>query len=78
MVQGTVGQATHGLMRRAQEPLARRVPPGDLEQALVRPFDALIRQLEHAKFAATDTPRGARQRSTVGKRHIPAAVKRAV
>jgi 5-methylcytosine-specific restriction endonuclease McrA len=40
--------------------------------------DPIQRQLEHAKFAATDTPRGARQRSTVGKRHIPAAVKRTV
>jgi hypothetical protein len=77
-IQVTVGQTTHDKLRRAQELLGHRVASGDLEQVLDRALDALIRQLEHAKFAATDKPRAARQRSTAGKRHVPAHVKRAV
>ena len=77
-IQVTVGQVTHDKLRRAPELLGHQVPVGDLEQVLDRALDALIRQLEHAKFAATEKPRRARQGSTVGKRHIPAAVQRAV
>ena len=77
-IQVTVGQATHDKLRRAQELLGHRVPSGDLEQVLDRALDALIRQLEHARFAATDKPRTARQRATAGRRHVPAHVKRAV
>ena len=77
-IQVTVGQGTHDKLRRAQDLLGHQVAPGDLEQVLDRALEALLRQLEHAKFAATDKPRAARQVSTSGRRHIPAAVKRAV
>jgi 5-methylcytosine-specific restriction endonuclease McrA len=42
-----------------------------------RAFDVLLAQLEKRKFAATSRPRGTPRPST-SKRHIPAAVKRAV
>jgi 5-methylcytosine-specific restriction endonuclease McrA len=77
-IQVTVGQATHDKLRRAQDLLGHQVAPGDLEQVLDRALDCLIRQLEHQKFAATERPRRARSRSTEGKRHVPAHVKRAV
>ena len=77
-LQVTIGQATHDKLRRAQELLGHRIASGDLEQVLDLALDALIRRLEHAKFAATDKPRAARQRPTAGKRHVPAHVKRAV
>jgi 5-methylcytosine-specific restriction endonuclease McrA len=77
-IQVTVGRATHDKLRRAQDLLGHQVPAADLEQVLDRALDASIRQLEHAKFAATERPRRARTRSTEGKRHIPAHVKRTV
>jgi 5-methylcytosine-specific restriction endonuclease McrA len=77
-IQVTVGQATHDKLRRAQDLLGHQVAPGDLDQVLDRALDCLIRQLEHRKFAATERPRRARSRSTEGKRHVPAHVKRAV
>ena len=77
-IQVTVGQATHDKLRRAQDLLGHQVSPGNLEQVLERALDALIRQLEHVKHAATEKPRRGKQRSTVGKRHVPAEVRRAV
>ncbi len=77
-IQVTVGQATHDKLHRAQELLGRRVSSGDLEQVLDRALDALIRQLEHARIAATEKPRHPNSRATTGSRHVPAHVKRAV
>jgi len=45
---------------------------------LDRALDALIRQLEKRKFAATAMPRTRPRRATAGGRYIPAHVKRAV
>jgi hypothetical protein len=60
------------------ELLGHGVPPGDPEQVLDHALDALIRHLEHARFAATAKPRAARYVSTAGKLHVPAHVKHAV
>jgi hypothetical protein len=75
-IQFTVVGSTRDKLRRAQELLGHQVPLGDLAQVFDRALDALIRQLEKAKFAATDKPR--RPPETNSSRHIPAHVKRAV
>ena len=77
-LQLTVGQGTHDKLRHAQALLGHQVPSGDLAQVLDRALDALIRELERRKFAATTRPRPRPRRSSPNPRHIPAAVKRAV
>ena len=77
-LQLTLGQETHDKLRHAQALLAHRLPSGDLGAVLDRALDALIRELEKTKFAATRTPRPAQRRASANPRHIPAHVKRAV
>jgi 5-methylcytosine-specific restriction endonuclease McrA len=77
-LQFTIGQDTHQKLRYAQALLSHRLPSGDLAQVFDRALDALLRQLEKQKFAATPRPRGCSRRSSGNQRHIPARVKRAV
>jgi 5-methylcytosine-specific restriction endonuclease McrA len=58
--------------------LGHHVASGDIAQVLDRALDALVRELEKRKFAATDRPRPPRQHRETDSRHIPADVKRAV
>ncbi len=77
-LQLTVGQSTHDKLRYAQALLGHQLPSGDLAAVLDRALDALIRQLERRKFAATPQPHPRLRRPTASRRHIPAEVKRAV
>jgi hypothetical protein len=76
-LQLTIGESTHEKLRYAQELLGSYSPTAELAPLLDRALDALIAQLERAKFAATEQPRAAR-RPARGSRTIPAHVKRAV
>jgi hypothetical protein len=76
-LQLTIGESTHQKLRYAQELLGHYSPTAELALVLDRALDALIAQLERAKFAATEQPRSAR-RPARGSRTIPARVKRAV
>ncbi len=75
-VQVTIDRATHDKLRHAQALLGHTVPSGDVAQVLDRALDALIVQLEKRKLGATARPR--EPRPTLGKRTIPAHVRRAV
>jgi len=77
-LQVTVGQGTHDKLRRAQELLGFQVSHGDLASVLDLALDALLRQLERAKFAATEKPKAGARESTAGKRHVPHGVQREV
>jgi len=77
-LQFTIGGDTHDKLRYAQALLSHRLPSGDLAQVFDLALDALLRQLEKQKFAATPRPQGHSRRSTGNKRCIPARVKRAV
>jgi len=76
-IQFTFGEAAHDKLGYAQQLLGHQVPPGDLAGIFERALDALIAQLEHRKFAATDRPRQ-RCHPSNDARHIPSAVKRVV
>jgi hypothetical protein len=76
-IQFTVGQAVHEKLRYVQQLLGHQVVAGDLAEVFERALDALIIQLEHKKFAATDRPQ-AQSRPSRNPRHIPSAVKREV
>jgi hypothetical protein len=69
-------KSTHDKLRHAQALLSHAVPSGDVAQVLDRALDALIRELEKRKLGSTTRRR--RQGRPVGKRYIPAHVRRAV
>lgn len=75
-VQVTIDRATHDKLRHAQALLGHTVPSGDVFQVLDRALDALIDQLEKRKLGAASKPR--EPRPSLGKRTIPAHVRRAV
>jgi len=75
-LQLTISKDTHDKLRYAQALLSHQIPSGEVAAVLDRALDALLRQLERRKFAATTQPRP--RRATAGKRHIPAEVRRAV
>jgi 5-methylcytosine-specific restriction endonuclease McrA len=77
-LQLTIGQDTHDKLQYAQDLLSHRLPSGDLAQVFDLALDALLRQLEKRKFAATSRPQRRSRRSSSNPRHIPARVKRAV
>jgi 5-methylcytosine-specific restriction endonuclease McrA len=77
-LQFTIGQDTHDKLRHAQALMSHRLPSGDLAQLFDLALDALLRQLEKQKFAATSRPQRRSRRSSGNPRHIPAPVKRAV
>src|SRR5260221_1383987 len=74
-MQVTIRACTRDKMLRAQELLSRASRLSESE-LLDRAFDALLREIEKAKFAVTDRPRA--PRSSKDPRWIPAHVKRAV
>ena len=76
LISVTVPKRTHDNLRYAQELLSHCIPSGDVAQVLDRALQALVRDLEKRKFAATKQPRPPRR--TAGARTIPAHVRRAV
>ena len=76
-LQVTMTQETHDKLRRAQDLLRHAVPTGDIGAVLDRALTLLVADLERRRYAATPTPR-ASSSATVGGRHIPSAVRRAV
>ena len=77
-LQVTIGQETHDKLRHAQALLGHQILSRDVAQVLDRALDALIRELEKRKFAATKQPRRRGGRPSSNPRYIPAAVKSAV
>jgi 5-methylcytosine-specific restriction endonuclease McrA len=78
LLQLRVRTGTHEKLRYAQALLSHSVPSGDEAEVLDRALDALIARCERQKFGATARPRTPRNRSTGGRRLVPAHVKRAV
>jgi hypothetical protein len=85
LLQLTIGKTTHEKLRYAQALLSHAVPSGDVAEVLDRALDALISRLERRRFGAGARARanrkgpGSRPRAAmVGKRCIPAQVRRAV
>src|SRR5262249_28138703 len=72
----TIDNRTRNKLRYAEELLSHQIRPGDLAGLFDRALDALIREAEKRKFAATRAPRARRPVRSV--RPIPARVKRAV
>jgi 5-methylcytosine-specific restriction endonuclease McrA len=77
-LQLTIGKGTHDKLRYAQALLGHQVPSSEVAEVLDRALEALIRQLERRKFAATDRPRGHQRTGSANPRHVPAGVRRAV
>jgi len=75
-LQVTIAKSTYERLQYAQALLGHQIPSGDVAEVLDRALNALIGQLEKARFAATPRPRP--QRSSADPRHIPAHVKRTV
>jgi 5-methylcytosine-specific restriction endonuclease McrA len=75
-LQVTIGQGTYEKLQHVRALLGPASGSADLAAVLDRALDALARELEKRKFAATSKPR--RRRPSDGKRHVPAAIKRAV
>jgi hypothetical protein len=73
----TIGQDMHDRLRHAQDLLGHRLPAADVAQVLDRGLRLLVAALEKTKYAATDRPT-TKPRPTRSRRHVPAAVKRAV
>jgi hypothetical protein len=76
-VQVTIGGDTLEKLRLAKDLLRHAVPSGDAAVILDRALTALLSDLAHRKFAASQAPRPFRG-AAPGSRHIPAEVKRAV
>jgi 5-methylcytosine-specific restriction endonuclease McrA len=72
-----VGQEAIEKLRHAQALLGHQLPSGDVAPILEAALDALVRELEKRKFAATERPQRA-QRPSTSRRHIPTRVRRAV
>ena len=75
-MQYTMSERAYEKLRYVQGLLGHAVPSGDIEAVMERALDALARELEHKKFAATPQPR--KRRSTAAGRYIPAEIKREV
>ena len=66
-------------LEHARALLSHAIPSGDLDKVLDRALDAVIREAEKRKFAATTQPKErVPGRTSSNARHIPATVKRAV
>jgi len=76
VLQVSISQHAHDLLRRAQELLAHARPGCDVEQVLELALSELVRKLEQRKFGDTDTPRA--RRGSTDPRHVPAQVRREV
>ncbi len=79
-VQFTAGDELHDKIERARALLRHQIPDGDLGAVFDRAMTLLVRELERARFAATDAPRkGAHEVDpTPSSREIPDPIKRAV
>jgi hypothetical protein len=76
-IQFTASKETHDKLRHLQDLLCREVPDGDPAVIFDRAADALIREVEGRKRAATARPQAPRPAKT-DSRHIPAQVERSV
>ena len=76
-VEMSVWKHTRDKLHRVQNLLCRELPDGDVGEIFDRALDALIRELERDKRAATSRPRTARA-VREGSRHVPSHVARAV
>ena len=77
-VQFTMDEASHELLRQAQDLLGHRVAPGDLAGVFSRALRAYVALLQRRKFAATDRPHRKSRPTRRDSRHIPAHVRYAV
>jgi hypothetical protein len=79
-VQFTAGAELHDKIARAQALLRHRIPDGDLAAVVDRAMTLLVRELERARFAATDRPRKRDDEASPSpsSRQIPAPIRRAV
>ena len=76
-VQFTISRETRDKLQQVQDLMRHVVPNGDPATIFDRALTVLLAELERKKFAATATPRRARQLDD-GSRHIPASVRREV
>ncbi len=79
-VQFTASSELHDKIERARGLLRHQVPDGDLAVIFDRAMTLLVRELERARFAATEAPRKAVHEAdpTPSSRRIPDPIKRAV
>jgi hypothetical protein len=77
-IQLTVSRETHDKFRRAQALLRHALPGGEAGEIFDRAITLLIERLERDRFAATAAPRQGTGQCAARRRHIPAAVRRAV
>jgi hypothetical protein len=73
----TIGQEMHDKLQRARDLLRHAVPNGDPAVIIDRALTVLVSQLEKTKHGATSQPRSVSPQPSA-RRHVPAAVKRAV
>src|SRR5258706_3923861 len=76
MLQLTLGQVTHDLLREAQALLGHAVPSGDIEAVLQRALGEMVDRLRKEKYA--DCVRSRPTRGSTNSRYIPAEVQRTV
>jgi 5-methylcytosine-specific restriction endonuclease McrA len=74
----TIDENTQRKLHYAEDLFSHRIRPGDLARLFDRALDALIREGEKRKFAATSRPRPSISGTTRNSRQIPAHVRRAV
>jgi hypothetical protein len=79
-VQFTAGTELHEKITRAQGLLRHQIPDGDLGAVFDRAMTLLIRELERARFAATNAPRKSAHEAdpTPASRRIPDPIRRTV
>ena len=76
-VQFTISRETRDKLQQVQDLMRHVVPNGDPATIFDRALTVLLAELERKKFAATTTPRRAREGDETS-RHIPASVRREV
>ena len=76
-VQFTISRETRDKLQQVQDLIRHVVPNGDPATIFDRALTVLLAELERKKFAATTTPRRAREGDETS-RHIPASVRREV
>lgn len=77
-LQVTIDQATHDLLRRAQDLTGHSHPSGDVAAVLGRALAVLVERAERRKLGMTKKPRAPRETTSTNPRLISAAVRRAV
>src|SRR5262249_27979259 len=73
----SIDESAQKKLRYALELFSHRIRPGDLSHLFERALDALIREGEKRKCAATDQPRRSTRRANEARR-IPASVRREI